>query len=230
MDTVALLRALPLFEELNDPMLARLAERCVPRALAAGELLFRAGDSCRGLYVLVSGRIRVFRVHVDGREQVLHVETAGRPVGELPLFDGGTYPASAEAIEPSRLVFLSRADFEHLYRTHPEIAHAVIRALGRRLRHLVELAETLAFRDVAARLALLLARDAERGGRRTSAGVVVTLGRTHEEIAREIGTARESVSRAVKQLRSRGLIRSAGRGRLLIPDPDRLRAMAHGGR
>ena len=228
MDTVALLRALPLFEELDDAMLSRLAERCVPRALAAGEVLFRSGEPCRGLYVIESGRVRIYRVNEDGREQVLHVETAGRPVAELPLFDGGAYPASAVAVEPARLVFLSRADFEHLYRTHPEIAHAVIRALGRRLRHLVQLADTLAFRDVAARLALLLAGYAERSGERTPAGVVVALGRTQEELAHEIGTARESVSRAVKQLRARGLIRSAGPGRLLIPDPDKLRALARG--
>lgn len=228
MDAVSLLRALPLFEGLDDAMLARLAERCVPRTLAAGEMLFRAGDPCRGLYVIETGRVRILRVNADGKEQVLHVETAGRPVAELPLFDGGAYPASGEAVEPTRLVFLSRADFEHLYRTHPEIAHAVIRALGRRLRHLVELAETLAFRDVAARLAHLLAGYAEHAGTRTPGGVVIALDRTQEELAREIGTARESVSRAVKQLRARGLIRSAGRGRLLIPDPERLRAMARG--
>jgi len=229
MDTIALLRNLPLFQGLDDAMLARLAERCVPRTLHAGELLIRAGEPCRGLYILASGRLRVYRVNEEGKEQVLHVETAGRPVAELPLFDGGTYPASVVAIDDSKLAFLSRADFEHLYSTHPEIAHAVIRSLGRRLRHFVQLAETLAFRDVAARLAMLLTDYARRAGERTDGGVLVKLDRTQEELAHEIGTARESVSRAIKQLRARGLIRAAGRSRVLIPDVERLSAVARGG-
>jgi CRP/FNR family transcriptional regulator len=157
---------------------------------------------------------------------VLHIEGAGRPVAELPLFDGGTYPASAMAIDESRLVFLPRPDFEHLYRTHPDIAHAIIRGLGKRLRHLVQVTETLAFRDVAARLALLLARYAENAGTPTPAGIELTLGRTQEELALEIGTARESVSRAMKVLRRRGLIEPGGGDRVLIPDLAKLRAAA----
>lgn len=225
MSLLPLLRGIPIFAELDDAALARLAERCVARSVGSGHVLFTAGEECRGLYIVESGRVRIFRTSPEGKEQVLHVEGAGRPVAELPLFDGGPYPASAVTIEPTRLVFLPRADFEYLYRTHPDIAHAIIRALGRRLRHLVHVTETLAFRDVAARLALLLVGYADRTGRRTPAGIEVTLDRTQEEIALEIGAARESVSRAMKQLRRKGLVQSAGRDRLLIPDLARLRAL-----
>jgi CRP-like cAMP-binding protein len=131
-------------------------------------------------------------------------------------------------MEESRLVFLPRADFEYLYRTHPDIAQAIIRGLGARLRHLVHVAETRAFRDVAARLAMLLADYAERSGSTTGDGVVLKLDRTQEELALEIGTARESVSRAMKQLRRKGLITSLGGARLRIPDVEELRAMARG--
>ncbi|HEX5436140.1 MAG TPA: Crp/Fnr family transcriptional regulator [Gemmatimonadaceae bacterium] len=229
MDVLELLRQLPIFSELDDAALARLAERCVPRTVGAGHVLFTAGAECRGLYIIESGRVRIFRVSPDGREQVLHVEGPGRPVAELPLFDGGAYPASAITLDPSRLVFLPRADFEHLYRTHPDIAQAVIRGLGKRLRHLVQVAETLAFRDVAARLAMLLADYAEQRGTRTSEGVELRLDRTQEELALEIGTARESVSRAMKQLRRRGLIQSLGSGRVRIPDVARLRTLTRSG-
>ena len=196
-DVRALLRGLPLLADVDDAALARLAERCVTRSLSAGTLLFRAGDACRGLYVLAEGRVRIFRVNRDGREQVLHVEGPGRPVAELPLLDGGPYPASAMTLEPSVLAFLPREVFEALYRTNPDAAHAIIRALGKRLRHLVQLTETLAFRDVAARLALLLAGYAERQGEPGPDGVRLSLDRTQEELALEIGTARESVSRAL---------------------------------
>jgi CRP/FNR family transcriptional regulator len=226
---VSLLRRVPLFSELNDEALLELARRCVTRAVGAGNVLFVTGEECRGLYMIESGRVRIYRTDLTGREQVLHVEGPGRTVAELPLFDGGPYPASAVTIEDSSLVFLPRPAFEFLYRSHPDIAQAVIRALGRRLRHLVHLTETLAFRDVAARLAMLLVGYAERAGTSTAAGVEIELDRTQEELAHEIGTARESVSRAMKQLRRKKLIEPLERNRILIPDVDRLRALLPGG-
>ena len=132
-------------------------------------------------------------------------------------------------IDDSAVVFLPRPAFEYLYRNHPDIAQAVIRALGRRLRHLVHVAETLAFRDVAARLAMLLVGYAEASGNSTPAGIEIALDRTQEELAHEIGTARESVSRAMKQLRRKGLIQPLERNRVLIADVERLRALLPGG-
>jgi CRP/FNR family cyclic AMP-dependent transcriptional regulator len=224
-----LIRHIPLFAELDEPAILRLSERCVARNVGAGHVLFTTGDECRGLYIIETGRVRIYRTNPEGREQVLHVEGPGRPVAELPLFDGGPYPASAITLEETRLVFLPRADFESLYRTNPDIAQAIIRALGRRLRHLVHVTETLAFRDVAARLALLLVGYAERSGRATPDGIVLTLDRTQEELAIEIGAARESVSRAMKQLRRKGLVLRIDRDHLLVPDLSRLRALLSAG-
>ena len=226
---LSLLRHIPLFAELDEPAILRLVERCVARKVGAGHVLFTTGEECRGLYIIEAGRVRIYRTNPEGREQVLHIEGPGRPVAELPLFDGGPYPASAVTLEETRLVFLPRADFEYLYRTHPDIAQAIIRALGRRLRHLVHVTETLAFRDVAARLALLLVGYAERSGRHTPDGIELTLDRTQEELALEIGAARESVSRAMKQLRRKGLILPIDRDRLLVPDLSRLRALLPAG-
>ncbi|HEX6816492.1 MAG TPA: Crp/Fnr family transcriptional regulator [Gemmatimonadaceae bacterium] len=222
---VDLLRRIPLFAELGEDALVQLAERCVVRSVPAGHVLFTTGEACRGLYMIESGEVRIFRTDPTGREQILHIEGAGRTVAELPLFDGGPYPASALTTEASRLVFLPLTAFEYLYRTHPDIAQAVIRALGRRLRHLVHLTETLAFRDVAARLAMLLVGYARRGGTETDGGIVIELDRTQEELAHEIGTARESVSRAMKQLRRKKLIEPIGRNRILIPSIERLQAL-----
>jgi CRP-like cAMP-binding protein len=226
---VSLLHGVQLFSELNDDALRQLARRCVTKTFSAGSVLFTTGEVCRGLYVIESGRVRIYRLDPSGREQVLHIEGPGRPVAELPIFDGGPYPASAVTIDDSTLVFLPREAFEFLYRSQPDIAQAVIRALGRRLRHLVHLTETLAFRDVAARLAMLLVGYAERGGSTTAAGIEIELNRTQEELAHEIGTARESVSRAMKQLRRKGLIEPIERNRLLIPDLQRLRALLPSG-
>ena len=226
--TASILRQLAIFSELVDPGIRQRAARCVTHDFAAGRVLFTSGDACRGLYVIESGRVRIYRTGPDGKEQVLHIEGSGRPVAELPLFDGGAYPASAVTAEPSRLIFLARDDFESMYRTHPDVAQAIIRGLGKRLRHLVHVTETLAFHDVAARLAMLFAGYAERAGTKTASGIELKLDRTQEELSLEIGTARESVSRAMRQLKRTGLIESLSRDRMLIPDLAKLRARAQG--
>jgi len=223
-----LLAHLAIFSELDDSVIRQLAVRCVTRDFPAGKVLFTLGDVCRGLYVIESGRVRIYRTSPDGKEQVLHIEVPGRPVAELPLFDGGVYPASAITAEPSRLIFLARDDFESVYRTHPDVAQAIIRGLGKRLRHLVHVTETLAFHDVAARLAMLYVGYAERIGIRTPEGIELKLDRTQEELSLEIGAARESVSRATRQLKHTGLISSLSRNRVLIPDVAKLRARAQG--
>lgn len=224
-----LLGRVPIFADLDAPVLDRLTSRCVPRAVGPGFALFHAGDPCTGLYVVVEGRVRIYRTSPDGREQTVAVEGPGRAVAELPLFDGGPYPASATTVTPARLIFLPRAEFEHAFRTDPDVAASVVRALGARLRHMVQLVETLAFRDVAARLAMVLADYAERSGQVEGDSVILDLERTQEELAAEIGTARESVSRALRQLSARKLITRRSGMRLVLVPPERLRAWARDG-
>lgn len=229
MDTDSLLRQIPLFARFSDEARARLAARCLTRTYGTGHLLFTTGEPCRGLYIVESGRVRIFRTSPAGREQVLHTEGPGRPVAELPLLDGGPYPASAMTEVESRLVFVPRPEFEALYRANPDVAEAVIRELGKRLRHLVHVTETLAFRDVAARLASFLAQFAEQHGERTAEGVEIVLDRTREELSQELGTARESVSRALKQLAEKGVIEPLTHKRMRIPDVAKLRTLGRPG-
>ena len=224
-----LLSRLPLFANFGDDAIDWLVARSVARDYAAGHVLFSTGDACRGLYVVDTGRVKIYRTSPSGREQILQIEGSGRPVAELPLFDGGPYPASAVTEVESRLVFVPRVEFETLYRDNPDVAGAVIRGLGKRLRHLVHVTETLAFRDVAARLANYLAEYAAQHGKTTAHGVEFILPRTQEELSFELGTARESVSRAFKQLVQRGVIEILPRKRVRIPDLNQLQTMGRPG-
>jgi CRP/FNR family transcriptional regulator len=227
-DAAALLAGVPFLADVDPRTLAALAQRCVPRTVSTGFTLFRTGERSSGLYLVLEGRVRIYRTAPDGREQTLAVEGPGRPIAELPLLDGGPYPATAVTTAPSRLLFLPRQEFEHAFRANPDVASAVVRALGRRLRHLVQLVETVAFRDVAARLAMWLADHAERHGTASGDAYTITLDRTQDELAAELGTARESVSRALRQLARDGLIRSRRGRQLVVADPERLRAFARG--
>ncbi|HEX8726631.1 MAG TPA: Crp/Fnr family transcriptional regulator [Gemmatimonadaceae bacterium] len=225
----SVLEHIPLFASFGGAVLERLAQRSVVRAYPAGSVLFTTGEPCRGLYVIATGRVKIYRTSPTGREQVLQSEGPGRPVAELPLFDGGPYPASAVTEEDSRLIFVPLPEFEALYERHPEVARAVIRNLGSRLRHLVHVTETLAFRDVAARLAHYLADYAEQHARKTDAGFEFTLPRTQEELSFELGTARESVSRAFKQLSEKGVIVMLPRRKIRVPDLLQLRTLGRPG-
>jgi CRP/FNR family transcriptional regulator, cyclic AMP receptor protein len=221
------LRKLPLFARLTDESLNAVAERAVFRNVTRDTVLFRCGEPCRGLYIVVSGRVRVYRSNPDGREQVLHTQETGQPLAEVPLFDGGPYPASARAMEDSRLLFLGSDSFAWLYRTHPEIAEATIRELGRRLRRMVQLVEKISLRDVHARVAITLLEYGRAEGE-LPVGGTFQLPRTQEQLAAELGTTRESVSRAFARLKKEGLIAQRGT-RIQILDARELELVATAG-
>ena len=121
-DSTALgvLRAVSLFAALDETELRALANRTELRSYDPGQMLFAEGDPCPGMYMVASGRVRIFKTSPGGREQVLAVEGAPNSIAELPVFDGGPYPASVQAVEPSRLLCVSRRDFRALCVRHPE--------------------------------------------------------------------------------------------------------------
>lgn len=225
--SIEILRRLPLFANLGKEALEAVARRTVIRRVSRDTTLFRTGQPSQGLYIVVEGSVRVYRANRDGREQVLHVQGPGQPVAEVPLFDGGPYPASARAIENSRVLFLARDDFEWLYQNNPDIADAVIRELGRRLRKMVGLVEKISLKDVLARVAMTLLEYAERAGDPAD-GTQFELPRTQEELAAELATTRESVARALSKLHSDGIIERRG-GQIRIRDLVSLEACAYTG-
>jgi CRP-like cAMP-binding protein len=209
MDAAAALGRLPLFASLAPATVAEIAARTVERGYAERARIFRQGDACAGLHVVLHGQVRVYRANRDGREQVLHVCGPGEPLAEVPLFDGGPYPASARAEVDTRLLLLPIDAFQQLCRTRPEVAEGTIRELGRRLRRMVGLVEKISLKDVPARVALTLLEHAERAGPAHD-GQSFDLPRTQEEMAAELATTRESVARALARLRREGAIEQRG--------------------
>jgi CRP/FNR family transcriptional regulator len=140
---------------------------------------------------------------------VLSIDGPGSSIAELPVFDGGTYPASAAAIDQASLLFVSKQEFQALCLAHPEVALKVLRIVGARLRRLVGIIEELSFTTVRHRLASLLLRLARERGEQTAAGTEVTLPATHQELAAQIGTVRELVSRNLSRFQAEGLLSSS---------------------
>ena len=136
-DLTAVLSNTPLFSSLSQPEVQLLAKRTVRKIYSAGELLFSEGEPCNGLNIISRGRVRIFKASVSGREQVLAVQQPGESIAEIPVFDGGPYPASASAIEDVEIAFISRRDFQAFCLEHPEVALKVLAVVGARLRRLV---------------------------------------------------------------------------------------------
>lgn len=220
------LKGVSFFQDLTPDALALVRERMVHRTVPAGTTLFRKGEQARGVYILTRGRVEIYRSTADGREQVIHAETPVQSVAELPVFDGGVYPASGRTGEESELLFLSMDDFQRLYREHPEIADAVIRNLGKRLRSLVTVVEKVSLRSIPSRVAKTLMDRAESLGVAEEGGVFDLSG-TQSDLAHELATSRESVARALGSLRREGIISTEGR-RITIHSLEALKDVAHG--
>jgi CRP/FNR family transcriptional regulator, cyclic AMP receptor protein len=216
-----------LFAGLSETELTFLAQRAVPRKFSAGEIAFSEGDPCTGMYVVESGHIRIFKTSAGGREQVLSIDGPGGSVAELPVFDGGNYPASASVVEDSTLLFIAKQDFHALCLAHPEVALKVLRVVGARLRKLVGIIEELSFTTVRNRLAAFLVRLARREGKRVDGGIEVALPASNQELASQIGTVRELVSRNLSRFQAEKLIQMDGR-RIVIADLKKLEAELDG--
>jgi CRP/FNR family transcriptional regulator, cyclic AMP receptor protein len=205
------LGAASLFSNLSPEELRLLATHAVRKHFAQGELLFSEGEACKGLHIVVSGKLRIFKSSSGGREQVLAVEGPGESVAELPIFDGGPYPASVNAIEDSQILFISRNDFRSFCLARPEVTLKMLAIVGARLRRLVGIIEELSFTTVRQRLASVLVRVAQTEGRRTEHGIEIQLPGTHQDLAHQLGTVRELVSRNLMRLQAEGLVRVEAR-------------------
>lgn len=213
-----ILSQVPIFSGLAASEMEFLAQRVVPRNYKAGQMVFNEGDPCSGLYVVAAGHVRIFKTSAGGREQVLSIDGVGSSVAELPVFDGGTYPASVAAVDDSTLLlFISKQDFQELCLAHPQVSLRVLRVVGARLRRLVGIIEELSFTTVRHRLAAFLLRLAKREGKKTAGGIAVTLPDNNQEVAAQIGTVRELVSRNLSRFEAEGLLDIDGRN-LLIRD------------
>jgi len=223
-DLATVLGKTALLSSLTPAELKTLAARTVRKLFSAGELLFSEGEPCNGLHIIGRGKVRIFKTSVNGREQVLAVNVPGESVAELPVFDGGPFPASAVAIDDAEIAFISRRDFQAYCMEHPEVALKVLQVVGSRLRRLVGIIEELSFTTIRQRLIAVLLKLAESDGKKSTRGIEFQLPATHQELANQLGTVRELVSRNLMRLQAEGLLDVDAR-QIVIKDLDGLRAL-----
>lgn len=226
-ETIAFLQRIPLFEGLMADHLGSLAELMVERTYKRGSAIFHEEDVGDALYIVRSGKVKIYRVAEDGREKTLAILGEGEFFGEMALLDGGPRSAIAEALSTTQLLALYRADFQEFVASNPAVALGMIKVLSMRLRQANAQVMDAIFRDVRGRVSRTLLALAARYGTDVPGGQKIDVKLTHQELANLVGTARETVSRILAEMQDAGLVRVEGRNLILV-DSQQLEGYAAG--
>jgi CRP/FNR family transcriptional regulator len=216
---------IPLFGGLEQDQLAHVRRITRVREFNRLETIFMEGDPGSGFFVVAQGKVKIYKVSAEGKEQILHIYGPGHPFGEVPVFSGNHFPANAQAIEKSRLFYFPRPDFVELISKHPSMALNMLAVLSMRLRQFTVQVENLSLKEVPARIAsylMLLAQEQDRCD-------TVTLPISKGQLASLLGTIPETLSRIFNKMGGQGLIKVKGR-QIDLSDPDALEDLAAGGR
>ncbi|RPI77291.1 MAG: Crp/Fnr family transcriptional regulator [Desulfobacteraceae bacterium] len=214
------MKGVPLFQDLSQEQLLGLARIAEDRTYAREEKIFADGDPGIGFFVTLTGRVKIFKISPDGKEQILHLIAPGEPFGEVPVFSGQNFPAHAEALEKSRIFFFPRSAFIELIKQDPGLALNMLALLSRRLRRFAALIDDLSLKEVPGRLAayLLYLSDQKKGA------TDLALDITKSQLASLLGTIPETISRILGKMVKQGLIESDGH-RIRILDSAGLEAL-----
>jgi len=224
MGILDLISGIPLFQGLPKDQIDDLSMIVTDQSFHKGEIIFSEGDEGTGFYVVITGRVKIFKLSFEGKEQILHIFGPGEIFGEVPVFTGENFPANAEIMEESRIFFFPRDSLLALIKRNPSLALNMLAILSRRLRRFAALIDDLSLKEVPGRLAayLLYLSVQQKGSKELE--LTVTKG----QLASLLGTIPETLSRILGKMASQGLIGSDG-PRIRILDPDGLRELAETG-
>ena len=216
-----------LFSRLDQPSLVDLGRVARGRRADPGEVLFAAGDRATGFFVLLEGKIKLYKISADGKEYILRVVRAGETFAEAAAFSGLRYPVFAEALEPCRLAHFEVNEFRHLIQRSPQLALNMIATMAELLHTLTVKIEDLSLREVGARLCRHFLELAEQEFGTPKDGQTLNLETTKTALAARLGTISETLSRTFRKLQQHGLLR-VERNRVTLLDCRRLREVAEG--
>ena len=222
---LGIISATPLFRGLPEKQLKEIEQIAVDRDFNKGEVIFLEGDDGNGFFLIAEGLIKIFKVSSEGKEQILHILGPGEPFGEVPVFSGQQFPASAETIIESHLLFFPRTAFVNLISANPSLAMNMLAVLSMRLRQFTVQVENLSLKEVSGRLAAYLVYLADEEGKEDA----VTLNISKGQLASLLGTIPETLSRIFTRMTELNLIEMDGRNIKLL-DRSGLEELAEHGR
>jgi CRP/FNR family transcriptional regulator len=202
----------PLFNDLPDEQLNEIRQIAVDRFYDKGSTIFLEGDPCDGFYIIADGRVKIYKLSFEGKEHILHIYGPGNPFGEVPVFAGKKFPANAETLLKSHLLFFPRTAFIDLISRNPSLSLNMLAVLSMRLRQFTVQIENLSLKEVPGRLASYLLYLAKEQGRTKTVALTISKG----QLASLLGTIPETLSRILAKMAKQGLIETSGRDLKLL--------------
>ena len=221
------LKKADLFSQLEIDDLAALLPIAHTRQVDPGKILFAAGDRASGFYVLLEGRIKLYKVSADGKEYILRMVRSGQTFAEAAAFSGLTYPVFAETMSQCRLIYFEANDFRDLVQRSPQLALNLIATMAALLQSLNQKIEDLSLREVVARLSRHLLARAREEHEEAVDGVSFQLETTKSALAARLGTISETLSRTFRKLQHHGIV-AMERDRVTLLDCRQLEQVADG--
>jgi CRP/FNR family transcriptional regulator, dissimilatory nitrate respiration regulator len=199
--------AIPLFNGLPEDQLEAIRKIAIEKQINKGEIVVTEGDEGKGFFVILEGRVKVFKVSAEGKEQILHIFGPGQPFGEVPVFAGQRFPANAQAIDNTKILFFPRVAIVGLITANPSLALNMLAEMSKKLRLFAVQIENLSLKEMPARLASYLIHLADEQDQKE----VVTLKISKGQLASILGTIPETLSRVFAKLSGNNLIRVEGK-------------------
>lgn len=196
-----MLTKIPFFSDMNNEELSKVEKILIKRTYPPNTIIFSEGESAKGFYIIDSGRVKVFKLSPEGKEYVLHTFESGEMFAEAAMFSGTSYPASAETLQNTTLIYVPKEAFLGLIRQYPELSFKMLGSLSIRLRRFAGIIEDLYLKEVSSRLAKYLLDMSIKAG---SDSFKLDIKKT--ELAVRLGMARETLSRAFKKFRDKKII------------------------
>jgi CRP-like cAMP-binding protein len=202
-----IISTIPLFNGLPEEQIVAIKKIALEKKINKGEIIFTEGDEGNGFFVVADGRVKVFKVSTEGKEQILHIFGPGQPFGEVPVFAGQKFPANAQAIDKTRVLFFPRTSIVNLISANPSLALNMLAVMSKKLRQFAVQIENLSLKEMPARLASYLIFLADEQNKND----LVTLKISKGQLASTLGTIPETLSRAFAKLSGQNLINVDGK-------------------
>lgn len=204
---IEIISSIPLFRGLSEDQLNKIRQIAIDKFYGKGKTIFSEGDDGNGFYVVADGKVKIYKVSTEGKEQILHIYGPGNPFGEVPVFSGQKFPANAQALVKSHLLFFPKTAFVDLISKNPSLSLNMLAVLSMRLRQFTVQIENLSLKEVPGRLASYLIYLADE----QETGDLVSLNISKGQLASLLGTIPETLSRILAKMSSQNLIKVIGR-------------------
>lgn len=219
------LSEVPLFSELDSEEINKITSLSRQVNFKKDEYIFHEGDAFQGLYIVLKGSVKIFKISPHGKEYILHLLREMQLFGDVPLFTGGDCPASVQVLEDSTLLFIPKNEFLKLLESNSHLSMKVMAGFAKRLKSISVKAEDETLKEVVNRLADYLVKEAARTGTSSLPEPFIKLTLSNPTLAAYLGTITETISRAFRKMREQGIIRMHERT-VFIENIEELRKLA----